>query len=611
MSILSPVANAILNTLQAGAKGDNNADATAFLSLLGAGKADAAANLQTDQSLVDALNIKNNDPVKTSAQIPTAVFTESRQSLPQVTQPQSRSNNNDDRKPSPADSATVKKTDNAPQKSDKQSANDNASAKEVPRPVPAQAASKPVVVAEKVAKAPAKDDAVSEEDALVEKLRAKISELSDILASLAAMLGAGVSITQVTVVQTQTLTVSQENLGVNQPFIDLSDRFAQLIATITASQNVSADAGKTLGATFASFQQLIASFSADKAVGVDSGALLDHCAQCETDLSASLQNLQLVKGDTIDIGQLGDSLQKLSKWLGEVQALAAPKLSTGIAVGNDGAPVIGQAAIVAAPQTVATNIAAPVVQKETKGKESDTALNATVSSAAISAANAAPVVQPVTSQAQNVVANTVAVPTVESNAGTGANLSGNNGGGTQGGDRQAGAVPSFSGLGAANTGSAVGASSFSKMLKATTQAAPVADQVAFNIKTAVKDGASKIQIQLDPESLGKLHIKIDLSSDGKATGVVITADNKETLAMLQRDSRGLEAALADAGIKTDAGSLSFNLRGGNSGQGRDEAPKAPYGGYANLTAEEDALAPLAVVSRSYVVNTTDGLDIQI
>ncbi len=616
MSFLSPVAAAILNTLQANNKSDSNANGGAFLSLLDTGSSDFSASSQSEQTLVDTLYTKNDEPTKVATQIPTAVFTENKQPALQPAASQPRNAEVENKKSALAETTVAKQTDSSPKKQDKQEADDNTGAKEALRPAQSQTENKTVAVPEKSAKAPAKGEAVSEQDALSQKLRSKISELSDILSSLAAMLGVGTVVqVQVTQVTKTTLTLTQQDLGVNQPFIDLSDRFAKLIAAVTASQNAITDAGSPLGNTFASFQQLVASFSTDAVVGQDSGALLENCAQCETDLSAALQNVSLVKGDKIDIGQLSDGLQKLSKWLGEVQSLVAPKTSGEVVVNDDVAPVVQKAAIVAAPQVAAINIAAPVVQKETTGKEADAGENATVSSAAVVTSNTAPVAQPVIAQPQNTNQNTntvaAAVNAVENNASSGGNLSGNNGNGAQGGERQAGAITSFSGLGAANTGSTVGASSFSKMLKETAQPAPVADQVAVNIKTAIKDGTSKIQIQLDPLELGKLHIKIDLSSDGKATGVVITADNKETLALLQRDSRGLEAALADAGIKTDSGSLSFNLRGGNQGQGREEAPKAPYGGYANLTEEEDTLTPLSVVSRSYVVNTTDGLDIQI
>jgi len=55
-----------------------------------------------------------------------------------------------------------------------------------------------------------------------------------------------------------------------------------------------------------------------------------------------------------------------------------------------------------------------------------------------------------------------------------------------------------------------------------------------------------------------------MGMDGRVSAVV-TADNKDTLDLLQRDQRALERALQDAGLKADSGSLSFNLRGGGEG----------------------------------------------
>jgi flagellar hook-length control protein FliK len=72
-------------------------------------------------------------------------------------------------------------------------------------------------------------------------------------------------------------------------------------------------------------------------------------------------------------------------------------------------------------------------------------------------------------------------------------------------------------------------------------------------------------VQLHPADLGKITVKLDMSSDGKVQGTV-TADNPKTLDMLQKDSRSLERALQDAGLRADSGSLQFNL--GNQGQGR-------------------------------------------
>lgn len=91
------------------------------------------------------------------------------------------------------------------------------------------------------------------------------------------------------------------------------------------------------------------------------------------------------------------------------------------------------------------------------------------------------------------------------------------------------------------------------------QAKEMMDQIKVQIAKAGANGDT-IKVQLKPVELGSIEVKLDVAKDGSVSGVV-TADNKDTLAMLKNDSRTLEKALSDAGFKTDAGSLSFNLRG--------------------------------------------------
>ncbi len=95
----------------------------------------------------------------------------------------------------------------------------------------------------------------------------------------------------------------------------------------------------------------------------------------------------------------------------------------------------------------------------------------------------------------------------------------------------------------------------------------VADQVSVHIAKALKAGVDRITIQLRPASLGRIDVQLEVGHDGRVMAVV-TADNKDTLDLLQRDARELERALRDAGLQADSGSLSFNLRG----QG-DQAPE--------------------------------------
>lgn len=87
-------------------------------------------------------------------------------------------------------------------------------------------------------------------------------------------------------------------------------------------------------------------------------------------------------------------------------------------------------------------------------------------------------------------------------------------------------------------------------------------QVAVKLTNTAADGGGRVTIRLNPEELGKVDVKLELGRDGLVRAT-ISAERPETLDMLQRDSRMLEKALQDAGLKTDQQSLAFDLRGGN------------------------------------------------
>jgi len=91
------------------------------------------------------------------------------------------------------------------------------------------------------------------------------------------------------------------------------------------------------------------------------------------------------------------------------------------------------------------------------------------------------------------------------------------------------------------------------------------DQVTAQIQRSVKDGDGSITMQLRPEELGRIDIKLNIDKDG-GVNATITADRPQTLELLQRDSHSLERALQDAGLQTNSDSLNFGLRG-DGGQG--------------------------------------------
>ena len=104
----------------------------------------------------------------------------------------------------------------------------------------------------------------------------------------------------------------------------------------------------------------------------------------------------------------------------------------------------------------------------------------------------------------------------------------------------------------------------------------VVDQVSVKITKAIQGGNDKITIQLRPANMGRVEVKMELTQDNHLT-VLIVADNRETLELLKDDARGLQRALAEAGLQTDAGDMNFNLRGQD---GQDQDGKAPSRGGA-------------------------------
>jgi len=96
------------------------------------------------------------------------------------------------------------------------------------------------------------------------------------------------------------------------------------------------------------------------------------------------------------------------------------------------------------------------------------------------------------------------------------------------------------------------------------------DQIAVDIKKAIAAGKDQITINLKPADLGRIEVKLEVGADGQVSAQV-RAERPETLELLQRDARGLERALQEAGLRADSGTLSFGLRGENGPHGQNGA----------------------------------------
>lgn len=85
------------------------------------------------------------------------------------------------------------------------------------------------------------------------------------------------------------------------------------------------------------------------------------------------------------------------------------------------------------------------------------------------------------------------------------------------------------------------------------------DQIKVNITKSAVQGIDKIQIQLKPEDLGNIEVKLQIGKDGKLQAHIISS-RPETMEALQKEMGNLEKAFNDAGFQTDEGSLSFSFR---------------------------------------------------
>lgn len=90
------------------------------------------------------------------------------------------------------------------------------------------------------------------------------------------------------------------------------------------------------------------------------------------------------------------------------------------------------------------------------------------------------------------------------------------------------------------------------------QPVPLA-QLGVQIGQMAAAGHTRFDISLDPPELGRIRVELDVDAMGQVRTHLI-AERAETLDLLQREARQLEKSLADQGLSTGSGSLSFSLK---------------------------------------------------
>ena len=137
------------------------------------------------------------------------------------------------------------------------------------------------------------------------------------------------------------------------------------------------------------------------------------------------------------------------------------------------------------------------------------------------------------------------------------------------------------------------------------------DQINPHLTKTIQDGKDTIRVELSPESMGKVEIRLTLNNGQVQASV--TADNPQTLSLLKNDSQSLHQSLQSAGFQTDANSLSFQLRNNqqdqqfSQNQGTEQNYTSPYSPLNKLDSEEEIM--IASQAPRYV--NSKNLDIKV
>ncbi|HZD89081.1 MAG TPA: flagellar hook-length control protein FliK, partial [Pseudolabrys sp.] len=137
--------------------------------------------------------------------------------------------------------------------------------------------------------------------------------------------------------------------------------------------------------------------------------------------------------------------------------------------------------------------------------------------------------------------------------------------------------------------------------------------LAVAIAARASSLGNNFSIRLDPPELGRVDVRLSVDKDGHLTSHLM-ADRHDTLALLQRDSSGLQRALQDAGFKTAENGLQFSLRDSFAGQQQQQQQQQQTsGGNAGHIVLNDDSATVTAIPSGYgrYLGRAGGIDIRV
>lgn len=136
--------------------------------------------------------------------------------------------------------------------------------------------------------------------------------------------------------------------------------------------------------------------------------------------------------------------------------------------------------------------------------------------------------------------------------------------------------------------------------------------IAMQMNKNIQKGVSNFEIRLDPAQLGRVDVKMEISTDGRLTAHMVV-ESPETLDLLRKDANALEKALTNAGLEMDDEGMTFSLSEDNQQTASQEAETDGSHTSAS-TSDQDASAEddaLTTAPTYYFANNASGVDIRV
>jgi len=170
------------------------------------------------------------------------------------------------------------------------------------------------------------------------------------------------------------------------------------------------------------------------------------------------------------------------------------------------------------------------------------------------------------------------------------------------------AMPLIGGAQAQATSQGSDGPAVAQNVQVSTTPTPNMPALAVEIAAKSQSGAKQFDIRLDPPELGRVEVRLSIDATGKASAH-LSADQPQTLDLLQKDAPALTRALRDAGLDVSQNGLNFSLRQQSSDSGAGQGQSFGNGRSFKLSATSSIDTSSA--SAAYSAPADGRLDIRV